>query len=355
VDAIKLENNHQHRKDKPTPASTSSNFDPEQIKRSSEFWNSRGNIGEKINILTGLNLVIVRLITALAQIIGESNAIPETLRDELLLVEKYTHQLLVQPVSGLELLEKLESLEIDLKKINETVSEETTEAYAPVDVDTPSNRSEFGVFVRNPKTIDKWGMVESIKSLIKSYSALSHLGFPNYYLAACEDLLNYKIQPQYSRPHDSEILQIPASHLRTIISKLLREAPSARLLQNLKKMFPNTQEAEITPLDLEQIHSIISRYYESISQFLTQERSLQDSQRASRVLLQNFNLGAGDLESRIPNVSFNVVKDIYTEIERTSGNDFRQYVLSETLVLINRLNDSILNNKRYVELLRRLK
>lgn len=358
VGANTLENNHQQRKDKPIPSPTTPSVpssDPQRMRRSSEFWNSRGNIGEKINILTGLNLVTIRLITALAQSVGNSTVIPKHLRDEFQLVQKYVHQLLVQPDSGLELLEKLEALEADLKQMHEAIPEGVTKSPPHAVSDTSPTHTEFGVFVRKPDTIDKWGVVESIESLITSYSTLSHLGFPNYYLATCKDLLCYEIQPKYSRPHHSEILQLPASQLQTIISKLLREAPSARLLQNLKKMFPSTQDTVIPPSELEQIQGIVSRYYESISQFLTQERSLQDSQLALRVILQNYNLGAGDLESRIPNVSFNVAKEIYTEIERAYGNDFKQYILSETIVLISRLNDSLLRNPRYVELLQRLK
>ncbi|MFW9854102.1 MAG: hypothetical protein ACFFFG_03550 [Candidatus Thorarchaeota archaeon] len=353
-----MDENHQQGKDKSTSSSitpSTSDFESQQLIRYPEFWNSRGNIGEKINIITGLVLLLLRLVTTLIQYVGESNTIPKSTRSEIKLVEDYVHQLLVQPVSGLELLEKIESLENELKRIQETFIENTTKASAHVEATTPTDSNEIGIFLRKPRTIDKWGIIESIESLISSYSALSHLGFPNYYLEACKDLLYYEIQSQYSRSDDSEILQIPTAHLRTIISKLLREAPSARLLQNLKKMFPDLQETEVVPSDLDQIRAIISRYYIGISQFLKEERTLQDSQRASRILLQNFNLGGGDLESRIPNVSFNVAKDIYADIERATGNDFKQYILSETLVMISRLNDSLLHNKRYIELLRRLK
>ncbi|MFW9777263.1 MAG: hypothetical protein ACFFE8_00335 [Candidatus Heimdallarchaeota archaeon] len=353
-----MDENHQRGKDESTSSSinpSTSDFKSQQLMRYPEFWNSRGNIGEKINIITGLVLVLLQLVTTIIQYIGEPSTIPKSLRSEIKLVENYIHQLLIQPVSGLKLLEKIEGLEAELKRLQETMAENTTKATAYTEAIPPAGSTEAGIFLRKSQTIDKWGIIESIESLISSYSALSHLGFPNYYLAACKDLLSYEIQPQYSHSHDSEILQIPTAHLRTIISKLLREAPSARLLQNLKKMFPDLQESEVEPTDLEQIRDIISRYYIGISQFLIEERSLQDSQRASRILLQNYNLGGGDLESRIPNVSFSVAKDIYADIERATGNDLKQYILSETLVMISRLNESLLHNKRYVELLRRLK
>ncbi|MHA2328864.1 MAG: hypothetical protein ACXACR_10130, partial [Candidatus Hodarchaeales archaeon] len=146
-----------------------------------------------------------------------------------------------------------------------------------------------------------------------------------------------------------------STKLKTIISKLLREAPSARLLQNLRRMFPEEHDIDSFSLGLEQINTIVTRYYQSISDFLSGIQGLEDSIRSSTIILREFNLGEGDLESRIPNVSFSVLKETYREMEAAVGNDIKQYILSETVILIHHLNNTILENDRFVLFLRRLK
>ena len=140
-----------------------------------------------------------------------------------------------------------------------------------------------------------------------------------------------------------------------MISKLLREAPAARLLQNLRKMFPADQDSALTSTEQDQIQNVVEMYYKNISEYLNETRSLQDSLRISSGILKNYNLGTGDLESRIPNVSFNIVKEINLELENPPNNHLKQYILSETIILIHRLNDSLLQTERFILFLRRLK
>ena len=44
---------------------------------SSDFWASRGNMGEKINILIGLNLQLLSLVSSLVQALSKEAAITE--------------------------------------------------------------------------------------------------------------------------------------------------------------------------------------------------------------------------------------------------------------------------------------
>ena len=93
----------------------------------------------------------------------------------------------------------------------------------------------------------------------------------------------------------------------------------------------------------------------SYADYFNETRSLQDSLSISSGILKNYNLGTGDLESRIPNVSFSIVKEIYEELNQLSKDNFKRFILSETIILIHRLNDSILQNERFIFFLRRLK
>jgi hypothetical protein len=143
--------------------------------------------------------------------------------------------------------------------------------------------------------------------------------------------------------------------LKDVVHKLLREAPSARLLQNLKKMFPFHDNKELEESDKLKIEDIVQKYFNNLSDYLNEKRTLQDAIRTSTTVLQEFNLGAGDLESRIPNVSFTIVKEIQKELQTARGDDFKQYIYSETIVMIHRLNGAILTDEKYKILLRRLK
>ncbi|MFX1517902.1 MAG: hypothetical protein ACFFC6_16495, partial [Promethearchaeota archaeon] len=142
---------------------------------------------------------------------------------------------------------------------------------------------------------------------------------------------------------------------RNLISKLLREAPAARLLQNLRKMFPAEEDSALTTIEQDQVQNVVEMYYKGISEYFNETRSLQDSLRISSGFLKDYNLGTGDLESRIPNVSFNIVKEINNELEKAKGDDLKRYIFSETIILIHRLNDSLLQNDRFILFLRRLK
>jgi len=99
----------------------------------------------------------------------------------------------------------------------------------------------------------------------------------------------------------------------------------------------------------------VQKYFSNISDYLEDKRSLLDSMRVSNSVLNQYDLGPGDLESRIPNVSFTVVKEIQKEFQAAKGNDFQQFIFSETIVLIHRLNGYILQNERFKLLLRMLK
>jgi hypothetical protein len=325
--------------------------------KSIEFWSSRGNIGEKINILIGLNILVVNLLTAIMNELNQDKKISDTLIEELKSIKDYLIKILEHPESGIGLREKIVAIE---QKLGDLLNElpktpEYTEELNDLSKDIEIPKNHVGAFLRNITYADKWGINESLESLLDSYSNLSHLGFPSYYLTACKELLYYDIKEEYPQLNQQEIVQIPVFKIKILINKLLREAPAARLLQNLRRLFPNDDETYISSSDLNIIQDIVKRFFMGVSEFFDNERSLLDSIRASSGIIGNYNLGAGDLESRIPNVSFSVVKEIQNELKNASGNDFKQFILSETIIFISRLNDSLLQNERFVTYLRRLK
>jgi hypothetical protein len=49
------------------------------------------------------------------------------------------------------------------------------------------------------------------------------------------------------------------------------------------------------------------------------------------------------------------VKEIQKELQKAAEDDIKRYMLSETIIMIHRLNDSILQNERFIHFLRSLK
>ena len=319
---------------------------------SSDFWASRGNMGEKINILIGLNLALINLVSSL--IPSKDNVLTDDIIASINDTLKFLSKMILQPESGLETLENIDVIYSKLASLVEGLSSTTTSTDVSVKKPQAISENVFGYFQRNVVYLDKWGIIESIDKLIDSYSNLSHLAFPNFYFTASKELHRYELK-QGSVSTRNEIIQIPSFQLRNLISKLLREAPAARLRQNLRKMFPTEEDSALTATEQDQIQNVVEMYYKSISEYFNETRSLQDSLRISSGFLKDYNLGTGDLESRIPNVSFNIVKEINIELEKAKGDDLKQYIFSETIILIHRLNDSLLQTDRFILFLRRLK
>ncbi|MHA2304041.1 MAG: hypothetical protein ACXACU_01525 [Candidatus Hodarchaeales archaeon] len=322
-----------------------------------DFWSSRGNIGEKLNVLIGLNVISLDMISKLFDILRDKEEFSRDIVEDLTFFQEFLSKIIAKPESSFDINDKLKKLE---SKVASILSDITGESILPEDIPFSSSDSEpmemvGEIFQRKPEYTDKIGVIESIKALISSYSNLSHLGFPNYYLAACEEIHHYEIMKDSSLPDKQAVIQIPTIQLKKIISKLLREAPSARLLQNLRRMFPAEYDSTPSTTEKDQIKEIIIKYYLSVSEYSTESQSLSNSLSMSRNILREYNLGAGDLESRIPNVSFSIVKEIHEDLQNVNIDDFKRFVYSETIILIHRLNDSILQNERFIFFLRRLK
>ncbi|UCE14800.1 MAG: hypothetical protein JSV04_06360 [Candidatus Heimdallarchaeota archaeon] len=315
-----------------------------------DFWSSRGNMGEKINIIVGFNLLLINLFLSYFQNLKEE-ALTDDIVETLTMIEEFLSTMQTHPESGLETLEKIKMIQRRVSTLlDEFTQPETIEKTileAPTDI--------AGIFRRNALYLDKWGLIETIEKMLSSYSNLSHLAIPNFYFDACKELLHYELLTEFSSSDSHEIFQIPSFEIMNLISKLLREAPAARLLQNLRRMFPEDHDSSLTSSEQEQVQSIVKKYYQSISEYSDDGRKLQDSIRVSSGILKNYNLGAGDMESRIPNVSFSIVKNIQQDLKSAAGNDFKQYILSETIILIDRLNNTMIENEKFAGLLRRLK
>ncbi|MHA2319863.1 MAG: hypothetical protein ACXAC6_19170, partial [Candidatus Hodarchaeales archaeon] len=122
-----------------------------------------------------------------------------------------------------------------------------------------------------------------------------------------------------------------------------------------KKIYPMENSRLMDSSEEEAIRNIVQKYFSNVSDFLEDKRTLLDTMRMSNAVLNQYDLGPGDLESRIPNVSFTIVKEIQKELQDVKGNEFQEFIFSETIVLINRLNGYILQNERFRLLLRMLK
>jgi hypothetical protein len=313
-------------------------------------------IENKIDFLINLNLMLLNLLIKQSSKDHLQTPLSDHVLEELIAIHKTLPKILTSGESKVVFIKQIEKIDEYLTEIigaTETgESVETEPSISPTHI-TP--KIIEGDYQRLVNPIDKWGIIESLVAFLNSYKALSHLAFPDYFLEACMEIQRYRLHKKVSEPNPHEIIQIPALKLKDLVQKLLREAPAARLLQNLKKLFPLESSRELDENEKEVIQEIVEKYYSHIYEYIDGNRSLEDTVRVSTTILQQYNLGSGDLESRIPNVSFSVVKDIYQEFQQNKGNSFRQYIYSETIVLIHRLNDAILQNERYLVFLRRLK
>ena len=310
----------------------------------------------KLDFLINLNLTSLNLIITLSSYISNRENIPDGLYKELRTVHSALPNLLTLKEAKPVFMELVEKLDLKLTEIiGVSDTNDQTEQFDDISTLVGKNKEIIKSFNRYESLIDKWGIIESIDALMNSYANLSNLAFPTFYLHGCKEIQRYALTQEIPYPNSHEIIQFPCIKIKDLIFKLLREAPAARLLQNLKKMFPLQNKIELDASEELIIQNIIKKYISNTSDYLNGNRTLQDAKRISTSVLQQYNLGPGDLESRIPNVSFSVVKDIQKEFQLARGNDFRQFVYSETIVLIHRLNNAILQNDRYIVLLRRLK
>jgi len=331
-----------------------SNLTPDHLQQNHspiDFWSSRGNMGEKINLLVGFNLLLINLISSYFQTLKEE-ALTDDIVEALTMIEEFLSKMQTHPESGLETLKKIEMITNKISTMLDELTQPDTVGEKTIP-ETPTDT--VGLFRRNAVYLDNWGLVEAIEKMLSSYSNLSHLAIPNYYFDACKELLHYELRSEFSLPNSHEIIQIPSFEIKNLISKLLREAPAARLLQNLRRMFPEEFDSNLTASEQEQVQSVVRQYFQSISEYSSDGRKLQDSIRVSSDILKNYNLGAGDMESRIPNVSFSIVKNIQQDLQSAIGSDFKQYIFSETIILINRLNNTMIENEKFAGFLRRLK
>jgi hypothetical protein len=318
---------------------------------------SLGNVETKIDFLINLNLQMMNFVVTLGSWIHNKETLPDNVLKELKLIQTTLPKLFTNEGSKLVFMESIQNLNIKISELLENYDSLISEKEV---IDTSATsytsiQSEKQDILREETDDDKWGIIESIESIMRSYSNLSHLAFPSFYFIACREILNYKLSQDFAYPNSYEITQIPALRVKNLILKLLREAPSARLLQNLKKMYPLENSRTIDSSDEEAIRNIVQKYYSNIADYFEEKRTLLDAMRVSNTVLNQYDLGPGDLESRIPNVSFTIVKDIQKEFQEAKGNDIQQFIFSETIVLIHRLNGYILQNNRFKLLLRMLK
>ena len=318
---------------------------------------SLGNLETKIDFLINLNLQLMNLVVSLSVWINQKETLPENVLKELQHIQSILPKLFTTEGSKLVLMESIQTLGSKLQDMMEDKDTPITDEKSLEKAISPNilAESEEQDFTREEVTDDRWGIIESIDSILRTYSNLSHLAFPFYYFVACKEVLNHKVIKEISSLESTEITQIPALRLKNLILKLLREAPSARLLQNLKKIYPLEEGRTLEQHEEASIREIVQKYYSNISDYLEGRRTLIDATRVSTSVLNEYNLGPGDLESRIPNVSFIIAKEVHSEFKAAKGNEFRQFIFSETIVLIHRLNESILQNERYKLLLRMIK
>ncbi len=227
---------------------------------------------------------------------------------------------------------------------------------------------QIGQFHRATRAKDYWSYIVSSGQLMESYQHISDVIIPLYWRYALIEIHRYRIDDPVLLRH---VIKIPAEALNDIIRKLLREAPTSRLLQRVKqKRLTDQLLSEFLPNELKdrslfiKIRESVERYLEYFTNVQKGILSFEDVKVLGEQSLKSFELGPNEIETRIPLVALNVLRELKERIpsdeelgDRSLNNEkFLEAVCGYlTIYLVNELNRHFINESKFYTLLERLK
>ncbi len=227
---------------------------------------------------------------------------------------------------------------------------------------------QIGQFQRASRAKDYWSYIMSSGQLMESYQHISDIIIPLYWRYALIEIHRYRIDDSLLLRH---VIKIPAEVLNDIIRKLLREAPTSRLLQRIKqKGLTDQLLSEFLPNELRDA-SLFMKIRESVERYLEYFTNLQkgilsygDVKELGEQSLKSFELGSNEIETRIPLVALNVLRDLREHLPK--DDEVGEHSLENerfleatcgylTIYLVNELNRHFINERKFYRLLERLK
>ncbi len=189
---------------------------------------------------------------------------------------------------------------------------------------------------------DPWGIIESTKNLIKTYSKSLDTLIPLFLLEVIEELHKKEI------PADA--IRIPSITLREIINKLLREAPYFQLLQKIHE----TNEIQLLPEEKAKIADLANAYARKfISKKVKNEYASLIIDEA-KMFLEAFNWGDTQTEKRILQLLYEKAGEHIRKASEEKKMILRT-IHATTAILLSRISVSFTQLPRISERLKKMK
>ena len=134
---------------------------------------------------------------------------------------------------------------------------------------------------------DPWGIIESTKNLIKTYSKSLDTLIPLFLLEVIEEL--------HKKDIPADAIRIPSVTLREIINKLLREAPYFQLLQKIHEI----NEIQLLPEEKAKITDLANAYARKFLSKKVKDEYASLIIDEAKMFLEAFNWGDTQTEKRI--------------------------------------------------------
>ena len=189
---------------------------------------------------------------------------------------------------------------------------------------------------------DKWGIIESTKRLIESYSTTEDILIPLLWFEVINNL--------HTLPIPDVAIRIPSTIIRSLINKLLREAPYSYLLQNIKE----AKKPELTDEEKQAVAKIVDTYK---TKFIGDSSTVESSDlviEEAKMFLEAFNWGRSNVEKRILQLLYNKMDESLRKA-REEENPTISKVYAATAILLSRISNVMIELPRIRKRLERMK
>ncbi|MGQ4832973.1 MAG: hypothetical protein ACP6IS_03610 [Candidatus Asgardarchaeia archaeon] len=189
---------------------------------------------------------------------------------------------------------------------------------------------------------DPWGIIESTKNLIKTYSKSLDTVIPLFLLEVIEEIHTKKLPP--------DAIRIPSITLREIINKLLREAPYFQLLQKIHE----TSEVRLLPEEKVKVSELVNAYHRKFLGSKMKEEYAALIIDEAKMFLEAFNWGDTQTEKRILQLLYEKAMEHIKKAEEEKKM-LPRTIHATTAILLSRISVTFTQLPRISERLRRMK
>jgi len=192
------------------------------------------------------------------------------------------------------------------------------------------------------EAIDKWGIIESTKRLIDNYSSTEDILIPLLWFEVINNL--------HTLPIPDVAIRVPSTAIRSLINKLLREAPYSYLLQNIKEK----EKPKLIEEEKQAISKVVNTYKTKFTGGSTAMEAPELVLEEAKMFLEAFNWGRSNVEKRILQLLYNKM-DEYIKKAREEKNSELSKVYAATAILFSRLSNVMIELPRIRKRLEEMK